>query len=180
MKVHSFSLSLVIVLASSLPFVQVSISEPNKESATQEPGQGDWSRGQAIFEGKGQCLDCHRVANHGSRLGPDLSDTGAVMTPVQLQHFLLAPDPEVEPKYRLFIVITRDGVTFTGKLLNQDQFSLQMLDSQERLIAFDKSDLRAYHFAKTRPMPSYRNKLDAQELADLVAFLVSLKGVNQQ
>src|SRR5262249_1390850 len=37
---------------------------------------GDTPRGRLIFEGKGNCLECHRVNNTGSRLAPNLSDIG--------------------------------------------------------------------------------------------------------
>jgi mono/diheme cytochrome c family protein len=51
-----------------------------------------------------------------------------------------------------------------------------MLDSKEQLRSFVKSDLREHGFVEKSPMPSYRDKLNPQELADLVGYLVSLKG----
>ena len=41
---------------------------------------GNASRGRAVFEGQGRCLECHRVGATGSRSGPDLSDVGAALT----------------------------------------------------------------------------------------------------
>ncbi len=72
--------------------------------------------------------------------------------------------------------MTRDGVATTGQLLNHDLFTVQLLDSKERLMSFQKSDLREYAFIDTSPMPSYKDKLSADEVADLVSYLVSLKG----
>ena len=46
----------------------------------------------------------------------------------------------------------------------------------ERLLLFEKSSLREYHVLKSSPMPSYRDKLNAQELADVVSYLASLRG----
>jgi hypothetical protein len=43
------------------------------------------------------------------------------------------------------------------------------------LRSFVKSDLREHGFAES-PMPSYRGTLTPQELADVVSYLVSLKG----
>jgi cytochrome c1 len=60
--------------------------------------------------------------------------------------------------------------------VNLDSFTVLMLDSKEQLRSFDKSKLRDYGFVDQSPMPSYRDKLSAQELADLVSYLVSLKG----
>ena len=72
--------------------------------------------------------------------------------------------------------MTRDGATINGRLLNQDTFTLQLLDAQERLLLLEKSNLREFSLLKTSPMPSYRDKLSAQEVADLVGYLASLRG----
>jgi putative heme-binding domain-containing protein len=136
---------------------------------------GDAARGRALFEGKGECMDCHGVAGRGSRLGPDLSRIGAVRRAVELEQSLLDPAAEVQPANRSYTVTTAAGETVTGRLLNRDTFSVQLIDSHERLRSFALADLRAYGFAPT-PMPSYRDRLDAQEIADIVAYLVSLRG----
>lgn len=166
MKVIGFSLGLVIATGVLL--------------AQDAPVSGDPVHGRSIFEGSGGCLACHKVLDKGSRLGPDLSDIGARRTADALQKALLEPNPEVQPQNKLYRVVTRDGNSVTGKLLNQDQFSLQMLDNKERLVAFQKSNLREYGFIPTPPMPSYRSKLSAQEITDLVSYLASLKGAPKE
>ena len=55
-------------------------------------------------------------------------------------------------------------------------FSIQLIDSKEQLVSLSKSNLREYGFFKTSPMPSYKDKLNGQELADVVSYLLSLKG----
>ena len=72
--------------------------------------------------------------------------------------------------------VTREGATLTGRLLNQDTFSVQLVDSSERLMSIDRSTLREFTVLKTSTMPSYRDKLSAQELADLVSYLTTLRG----
>jgi putative heme-binding domain-containing protein len=136
---------------------------------------GDVARGKAIFDGKGACSSCHRVNGTGSRLGPDLSRVGQVRRIIELEQSLLDPASEVLPANRFYRVTTRDGGTITGRLLNHDTFTVQMLDSKEQLRSFVKADLREHGFAST-PMPSYRGRLDAQETADVVSYLTSLKG----
>jgi mono/diheme cytochrome c family protein len=64
----------------------------------------------------------------------------------------------------------------TGRLLNQSTFSVQVLDASERLRAFDKADLKEVVMMRTSAMPSYRDVLDTQEIADVVAYLTSLRG----
>jgi hypothetical protein len=77
-------------------------------------------------------------------------------------------------------VVTTDGREITGRLLNQDVYSLQMLDSKEQLVVFQKSSLREFNFVQTPPMPSYRDKLSSEEQTDLIAYLATLAGVVKQ
>ena len=136
---------------------------------------GDSARGRALFEGKGNCATCHRVNGSGSRLGPDLTNVGQLRRAMDLERSLLDPDAEVLGQNRFYRVVTSDGVTATGRLLNLDTFTVQMLDAKEQLRSFVKSDLREHGFVEKSPMPSFKDKLNPQELADLVSYLVSLK-----
>ena len=77
-------------------------------------------------------------------------------------------------------MVTRDGTTITGRILNHDTFQVLMMDAKEQLRSFDKSELREHGFVKESAMPSYREKLTPQELADVVAYLTTLKGVAPQ
>jgi putative heme-binding domain-containing protein len=142
--------------------------------------RGDVTRGKAIFEGKGQCLTCHRVDGTGSRLGPDLTEIGARHRTVELERSILQPDAEILMQNRSFRILTRAGVTVTGRLLNQDTFTVQMIDAKDRLLSFSKSDLKEYSFIDKSPMPSYRDKLSSAELVDLLSYLTSLKGIKKQ
>ncbi len=136
---------------------------------------GDAHRGRAIFEGKGACLNCHRVDGAGFGLGPELTSIGQSRRAIELEQSLLEPQAEVLPWHRFYRVVTSDGTALTGRLLNLDTFTVQLLDSSGRLRSFAKADLQEYDFAPS-PMPSYRDTLTAQEVADVVSYLVSLKG----
>jgi quinoprotein glucose dehydrogenase len=140
-------------------------------------GNGDAARGKALFEGKANCASCHRVNGAGSRVGPDLSDIAALRRTVEIERSLLEPNEEVLPQNRGYRVVTKKGETITGRLLNLDTFTVQMIDSKERVLSLQRSDLRESGFLKDSTMPSYRDKLSAQELADIVAYLATLKGV---
>ena len=165
---------------------------------------GDAARGQALFEGRGECLGCHRVRDKGSRFGPDLTDIGsragvlpargAAASPfapippdigpvaraqAELNRALLDPGADILPQNRTVRLITSTGETITARVLNLDTFSLQVIDTNERLRTIAKADLREFTFIKSSPMPSYRDTFSAQEIADLVAYLISLKGINK-
>lgn len=148
------------------------------DSARSGAPPGDPARGKTVFEGKGQCASCHRVKGSGSRLGPDLTQIGSVRRSIELEKSLLEPDAEILPQNRTFRAVTRDGITVTGRILNHDSFTVQLLDSKERLVSLSKANLREQTFLTNSPMPSYRGKLTAQELADVISHLMSLKGTD--
>jgi putative heme-binding domain-containing protein len=137
---------------------------------------GHVGRGQAIYEGKGGCAACHRVNGSGPRVAPDLSDIGAIRTPAALQRSLVDPTSAMLPINRPVRAVTRDGRTIRGRRLNEDTFTVQLIDDQERLVSLVKADLREYELARVSPMPPVAGKLTADEQADLLAYLLSLKG----
>jgi putative heme-binding domain-containing protein len=138
--------------------------------------RGNAARGRATFEGKGQCATCHRVEGRGPRLAPDLSEIGTIRPASELQQKIVDPNALVRSGNRYVEAVTRSGATISGRLLNQDTFTIQLLDSNERLVSLARSDLRDVTFVKSSPMPAYRDKLTPEEVTDLVAYLVSLKG----
>jgi putative heme-binding domain-containing protein len=137
---------------------------------------GDAARGRALFEGKGACATCHRVNGRGPRVAPDLSDVGATRQAAALQRALVEPSSAMWPIHRAVRAVTRDGRTLRGRRLNEDTFSVQLIDEQERLVSLEKSELREYELARTSSMPPATRTLDAPELADVLAYLLSLKG----
>ena len=136
---------------------------------------GDASRGKALVESSG-CFDCHRIGDRGSRLGPNLSDIGSRRTPPRLQQALVAPDEEVLPENRFVRVVTKDGSTITGKLLNQDAISVQLINPKEELKTYLRANLGEYTILDKGLMPSVQGKLTDQQVADIVTYLRSLTG----
>ena len=138
---------------------------------------GNPARGQSLFADKGRCATCHRVNGTGPRSAPDLSDIGAVRTPSALQRSLVDPTAAMLPINRPVRAVTKDGRTIRGRRLNEDTYTVQLIDDQERLVSLVKADLREYDIAKTSPMPSVSKTLSADEIADLLAYLLTLKGL---
>jgi len=137
---------------------------------------GDAARGRAVFEGKGNCASCHRVGRVGSRVGPNLSDIGSLRSPASLQRSLVDPSSQMMPINRPVRAVKKDGTVITGRRLNEDTYSVQIIDDRERLHSVLKSDLREFTIIKTSPMPSFAQTFSADERADVIAYLLSLKG----
>jgi len=137
---------------------------------------GDAARGRTVFDGKGGCKRCHRVGADGPRTAPDLTDVGAVRSAGSLLRSLTEPSSQMMPINRPVRAVTRDGTVITGRRLNEDTYTVQLIDDREQLVSLDKATLREYTIATTSPMPSYKNTLSNDEMADLVAYLLTLKG----
>ena len=136
------------------------------------------ARGRALFEGKAACATCHRVNGKGPRVAPDLSDIGAIRSAAVLQRKLINPTATMLPINRPVRAVTRDGRTIRGRRLNEDTMTVQLVDEQERLVSLVKADLREYELGKSSPMPSTTSTLTGEELGDVIAYLLSLKGTS--
>jgi putative heme-binding domain-containing protein len=138
---------------------------------------GDAARGRELFVGKGDCTRCHRVGADGPRYAPDLSSVGVVRTAATLQRALRDPNDALIPINRPVRATLRDGTVVTGRRLNEDTHTVQIIDEHERLVSLEKSALRDYSVTNNAQMPSYEKVLSDDERADLVAYLLSLKGI---
>ncbi len=138
---------------------------------------GNIDRGKALYAGKGGCATCHRVHGTGPLSAPDLSDVGALRTPAALQRSLLDPTRAMLPINRPVTIVTAAGKTVRGRRTNEDTFSVQLVNDAGELVTVVKSDIKSMEAGKTSPMPSVAKVLSTDEVADLVAYLLSLRGV---
>ncbi len=136
---------------------------------------GDPGRGKALFEGKGGCSNCHRVGGVGPRTAPDLSNIGAIRTPASLQRNLLDPATALLPINRPVRLVTRNEETIVGRRLNEDTYTVQIIDSQERLRSLKKTDLISYEISD---QPSKQaTTMSSEEVADVIGYLLTLRGL---
>lgn len=136
---------------------------------------GDAGRGRTHFEGKGACATCHRVQGRGPRTAPDLSEIGATRTAGQLYRALTDPTGAMIPINRPVRAVTKDGRTIRGRRLNEDTYTVQVIDDQERLVSLVKADLKEFELGKASPMPSAAKVFTGEELADVIAYLLTLR-----
>jgi putative heme-binding domain-containing protein len=136
--------------------------------------EAEIAKGAKLLKSNG-CLSCHRVGDIGSYVGPNLTGIGATRSADQIHAALVTPSKNVNPENRSVRLVTGDGKTVTGRILNQDGFSVQIIDSSDQLRSFQKAGLREFEIVTTNPMPSYANQMSPQDLTDLVHYLSSLK-----
>ncbi len=149
-------------------------AEPANVSEAAKTGTA--ARGKAIFEGSGGCSNCHRVRAVGGTMGPDLSDIGLNKRAIEIETSILHPGPGKGLENRPVRLVRKNGETINGLLLNEDTFTVQITDAAGKPSSFQRADLREFRFLDTSLMPSYEGKLNPQELADVIAYLVSLRG----
>ena len=136
---------------------------------------GDAARGRGLFEGRGECASCHRVGGQGPYTAPDLSEVGSIRTPAALQRALLDPATALLPINRPVRAVTRGGETIRGRRVNEDTYTVQLMDSNGRLRSLIKSELVEYEVSTVPTMQP--TTLSADEVADLVGYLLSLRGL---
>ncbi len=149
---------------------------------------GNAEHGKELFFGSAACSTCHMMQGKGGRLGPDLTSTGASRSTEYLVESLRNPSrrlaqgifeatKEFPQEYESVSVVTADGAKLSGVVLNEDQFTLQMLDTREQLHLFEKAKLRSFEKRRESAMPAYDQKtLNDKDLQDLIAYL-QLAGV---
>jgi cytochrome c oxidase cbb3-type subunit 3 len=147
---------------------------------------GDAAHGKQLFFGSAACSTCHMIEGQGGRLGPDLTATGSARATDYLVESVRYPSrrlaqgiseamKEFSQEYETVKVETADGQKFTGVVLNEDHFTLQMLDLREQLHLFEKDKLRSYEKSRESLMPAYdRKMLSDKDLQDILAFLLSV------
>ena len=136
---------------------------------------GDIARGTTVYR-KAGCADCHRIAGIGARTAPDLTDIGVARRPSQILRSLRDPEKATMPINRPVTLVTKDGRTIKGRRFNEDTFSVQLIDSRDQLLSVAKTDIRKYDIGQVSDMRSYRKELSDDDMADLLAYLASLRG----
>ena len=149
---------------------------------------GDAVHGKQLFYGDANCSGCHMVEGNGGRLGPDLTAVGmaraadAIVDSVRNPSRRLAPGlleatKEFPQEYETVTVVTAQGQEIEGVTMNEDNFSLQMMDASEQIHLFEKDKLRSIQKSRKSMMPAYAtNLLSDQDLQDIVAYLQSVGG----
>ncbi len=134
----------------------------------------DVARGAELFKSKG-CHRCHRVNGEGGRLGPDLSDIGRTRSVEHLRAALIDPQADVRQRYWVVSFEDTSGKNHEGFLMNEDSYTVQFMDMNERLHSVSKSGIKGYKVEKTSKMPSLKDSLSTSELEQLVTYLSSLR-----
>ena len=129
----------------------------------------------SVISGQGRVRDLPRVAGKGPRSAPDLSDIGLARAPAVLERSIRDPSAALQPINRPVRIVMRDGRTIRGRRLNEDTHTVQVIDEKERLVSIAKKDVRSFDVTTESVMPAYAAKLTNEEVADVLAYLLTLR-----
>jgi cytochrome c oxidase cbb3-type subunit 3 len=147
---------------------------------------GSAAHGKELFYGDANCSLCHMVEGKGGRLGPELTAVGgsrtreAIIDSVRnpsrrLAWGLTEATKEFPQEYETISVVTADGKEIKGVALNEDSFSVQMMDASEQIYLLEKDQLRSFKKSRESMMPKYNpDVLSDKDLDDIVAYLISV------
>jgi putative heme-binding domain-containing protein len=147
---------------------------------------GNAAKGDTLFHGTAGCAMCHMVNGKGGRLGPELSSIGEARSVDSLVESVRNPNrrlawgliestKEFPQEYLSVNVETADGQKFSGVVLNEDNFTLQMMDMREQIHLFEKDKLKTCEISRESRMPAYDSKtLSDNDLQDIIGYLVSV------
>ena len=147
---------------------------------------GNAAHGKELFYGSAACSTCHMIRGKGGRLGPDLSTTGSARSTEYLVESVRSPSrrlaqgiseamKEFSQEYETVTVVTADGTKFMGVVLNEDHFTLQMIDTREQLHLFEKDKLRSWEKSRESLMPAYDQRmLNDKDMQDVIAYLLAV------
>ena len=147
---------------------------------------GNATHGKDLFYGDANCSLCHMVEGKGGRLGPELTAVGGSRTREAIIESVRDPSrrlawgltestKEFPQEYESVTAVTADGKTIKGVTLNEDSFSVQIMDMGEQIHLLQKDQLRSFQKSRQSAMPKYgADILSDKDLADIVAYLVSV------
>ena len=147
---------------------------------------GNAARGKQLFYGDANCSLCHMVEGKGGRVGPELTSVGgsrtrdAIIDSVRnpsrrLAWGLTESTKEFPQEYETITAVTADGKEIKGVALNEDNFSVQLMDASESVYLLEKDKLRSFKKSRESMMPVYKpDLLSDKDLDDVVAYLISV------
>ncbi|MCD6049931.1 MAG: hypothetical protein K0Q55_1334, partial [Verrucomicrobia bacterium] len=140
--------------------------------------KGNAERGRALFLSTTglQCTQCHQLNGIGRSFGPDLSTIGRKYDRAKILENLIEPSRNIDPAFKSYSIETKDDLAYSGFLLSRTTKEIQLKDANAQIIKLDAKNVDKVQEQKLSAMPEMLlQSLTAQEAADLVEFLYSLK-----
>ncbi|MGA2920286.1 MAG: c-type cytochrome [Candidatus Sulfotelmatobacter sp.] len=139
---------------------------------------GDAKRGETIFFRKAGCSGCHMIGGKGGFIASDLSGYARSHAVEQTRTAIISPSPG-NRKPLMVTATMRGGEKYVGRILNEDNFSLQLQTLDGTFHFLLKADSEMLTFSSQTAMHmDYASTLSPNELDDVVSYLMSVSNPN--
>jgi putative heme-binding domain-containing protein len=144
-------------------------------TASSDPPRGNAENGERIF--RANCASCHRIGTSGGRLGPDLSRIGVSRSREVMVKQIRGATEDFKAGFEPVTITPANGQPIHGVKKNEDLFSVQIMDSRERIQGYEKDSVKTVVDETRSAMPIYGpDRLNEHDLDDLLRYLQTLRG----
>jgi putative heme-binding domain-containing protein len=143
--------------------------------APTDPPRGNAEKGKTVFGA--MCASCHRANGAGGRLGPDLSRVGSARSRDMMVRRIRGGVEGFGQGFAPVTLTPQTGPPISGVKKNEDLFSVQIMDTGERIQGYEKDKMKAVENGVRSAMPAFSsNRLSDADLDDLLRYLQTLRG----
>ena len=137
---------------------------------------GDAKRGALAYQKAATCAGCHKIDGVGGDIGPDLTEVGSGRSLELLIESVLWPNRQIREGYMTTRITTRDKQIHTGYLLSEEGGVINLRDiATPNVKKIARESVRKEEEAGSAMVIGLTAALSREELADLIAYLASLK-----
>ena len=138
---------------------------------------GDASKGRQLFlSKKAACTSCHAIDSQGGRVGPDLTNIGAIRTGGDLLEAIVVPSASFARGFRTYVIATDEGQIYTGIITRQTSDTVYLKTTELSEVRIPRNTIEEMTESKTSIMPKgLESVLTPEELQNLIAFLRQCK-----
>lgn len=137
---------------------------------------GDPENGRLVYFTHGTCHKCHMVKALGREIGPNLTEIGSKLSPEAMFESMLYPSAAITHNYEAWTVVLASGTTANGLLVSRTDDEISIKGDDALVRTFRHDDIEELIQQQISLMPADLQKvLSTQELADIVAYMQTLK-----
>ena len=143
---------------------RVIASYRDKLSAPSDP-----LHGKSVFQK--QCASCHRIAEFGFNVGPDISDS-RTKTPEQLLVSILDPNRAIDNNYFRVTILTDSDRVIDGVVIDEQADYITLRQKEGKDIRVLRSEIVRLQSTGVSLMPEgMEAQISPQAMADLIAYI---------
>ena len=129
----------------------------------------DFIKGQVLFQRT--CGSCHKPNGEGVNIGPDLTGSNRPNLDYLLFN-VLNPSGEIQDAYKLVVITTRDGRTYSGNVISENERQIKFRVVGQESLVINKSSIQSREVTPVSMMPEgLFETLSDTKITDLVAYL---------